>query len=191
MTHVEGPGPAAGPDFIAPDLGAWMTAHGSRLRRYFTRRAPPGEAEDLVQEVFLHLQSARLNSPIIEVERYLITVAHNLLVSRARRQSARSHDAQRAQWEVCDTASALSPERILAGRQDYAQAMSAIEDLPPRTRMAFRLNRFEELSYGAIAERMGISKDSVKELLHRANVRLQQAVGEEKCWLKTRRSSAA
>jgi RNA polymerase sigma-70 factor (ECF subfamily) len=191
MTDVEGAQAPAGPDFVAPDLGAWMTTHGSRLRRYFTRRAPPGEAEDLVQEVFLHLQSARLNSPIVEVERYLITVAHNLLVSRARRQSARSHDAQRAQWEICDTASALSPERILAARQDYAQAMNAIEDLPPRTRMAFRLNRFEELSYGAIAERMGISKDSVKELLHRANVRLQQAVGEEGRWLRARRPGVA
>lgn len=158
-----------------PDLGAWMATHGARLRRYFTRRAPRGEAEDLVQDVFLHVQAARLDRPIIEVERYLFTVAHNVLVSRARRLRAGSIDAQRTLWEFSEAAGGLSPERIVCARQDYARVMEIIEHLPPRTRMAFRLNRFEEMSYRAIAERMGITKDSVKELLRRAHAHLDQA----------------
>uniref|UniRef100_B0SXL1 RNA polymerase, sigma-24 subunit, ECF subfamily n=1 Tax=Caulobacter sp. (strain K31) TaxID=366602 RepID=B0SXL1_CAUSK len=159
-----------------PDLGAWMVTHGARLRRYFSRRAPRAEAEDLVQDVFLHVQAARLDSPIVEVERYLFTVAHNVLVSHARRRRGGSVDAQRTLWEFSEAAGGLSPERILSARQDYARVMAVIERLPPRTRLAFRLNRFEELSYGAIAERMGITKDSVKELLRRAHAHLDQAV---------------
>jgi RNA polymerase sigma-70 factor (ECF subfamily) len=159
-----------------PDLGAWMASHGARLHRYFARRAPRAEAEDLVQDVFLHVQAARLEKPIIEVERYLFTVAHNVLVSRARRLGARSVDAQTTLWEFSEAAGGLSPERIVCARQDYARILDVIDGLPPRTRMAFRLNRFEELSYGAIAARMGITKDSVKELLRRAHTHLEQAV---------------
>ncbi len=159
-----------------PDLGAWMAAHGPRLRRYFTRRAARADAEDLVQDVFLRVQAAHLDKPIVEVERYLFTVAHSILVSRARRLGVRAAELHGALWDGAECAEDLSPERIVGARQDYARVMAVIERLPPRTRMAFRLNRLEELSYGAIAERMGISKDSVKDLLRRAHVHLDQAL---------------
>lgn len=176
MASPRVPASAAGSAPHRPDLGAWMAAHGPRLRRYFSRRAPRAEAEDLVQDVFLRVQAAQLDEPIIEVERYLFTVAHNVLVSRARRLGVRAAELRRSFAEWSEAAEDLSPERIVGARQDYARAMAVIERLPPRTRMAFRLNRMEDLSYGAIAERMGISKDSVKELLRRAHAHLDQAL---------------
>ena len=33
-----------------------MARYGSALRRYFAKRVPPAEAEDLVQDVFLAMQ---------------------------------------------------------------------------------------------------------------------------------------
>src|SRR3546814_19438815 len=41
------------------DLAAWMATYGPGLRRYFRRRADDADVDDLVQEVFLRLQSAR------------------------------------------------------------------------------------------------------------------------------------
>ena len=172
--RVQGKGEA--PLAAAPDLPHLMAVYGGRLRRYFARRAATADVDDLVQDVFLHLHAARLQSPIIDIEHYLFTVAHHVLVSLCRNHTARrskSHDPLDSAPEL---SSDLSPERILVARQEYARAVMAMDALPPRARAAFRLHRFEELSYAAIAERMGISRESVKELLHRASVRIGEAM---------------
>ncbi|MBB6425047.1 RNA polymerase sigma factor [Sphingopyxis sp. JAI128] len=156
------------------DLAAWMTTYGPGLRRYFSRRANEADVDDLVQEVFMRLQSAELNAPIDNVERYLFTAARNALISRHRRQKARSamlHDEFEESLEIADQ---RSPERIVIGQQEYRRVLEAIQNLPPRAREAFQYHRFENLTYQAIAQRMGISKEAVKELMHRALVRIAE-----------------
>jgi RNA polymerase sigma factor (sigma-70 family) len=154
------------------NLAPWVASHGARLRRYFARRAPADDVDDLVQDVFLRLQSARSRGPIRDMERYLFTVARHVLVNRERWLMVRCSALHDRLEDVPEPASDLSPERIVSARQDYARAMAVVRDLPPRARAAFQLHRFEELSYAAIAERMAISRDSVKELLHRAASRV-------------------
>lgn len=111
---------------------------------------------------------------IDNVEGYLFATAHNVLVSRYREQSARAallHD----EWvEGRETADPLSPERIAIGQEEYRRVVTAIRNLPPRTREAFELHRFENLTYHAIAQRMGIGRESVKDLMHRALVRIAE-----------------
>jgi RNA polymerase sigma factor (sigma-70 family) len=155
-----------------PDLGAWMADYGDRLRRYFARRAPTADIDDLVQDVFLNLQSARLRTPIADVERYLFTVAHHALVNLRRYRTVRRSALHDRLDDSPEPSNELSPERIVAGRQEFARMVKAVEALPPRARDAFRLHRFEELTYAVIADRMGISRDSVKELLQRATSRV-------------------
>src|SRR3546814_3070532 len=58
------------------DLAAWMATYGPGLRRYFRRRADDADVDDLVQEVFLRLQSAQLSTPLDNVERYLRSEEH-------------------------------------------------------------------------------------------------------------------
>lgn len=180
--QVQGPqvqGPQDRPIAPPPDLAALMTIYGARLKRYFARRAPPADVDDLVQDVFLHLQSAHPCGPIADIEPYLFTVAHNALISLRRYQTARRRGFHDALEDVPEPRSDLSPERILVGRQDYARAVKAIHGLPPRTRAAFRMHRFEDMTYAAIAERMGISRESVKELLHRASTGLKNAMRQD------------
>jgi RNA polymerase sigma factor (sigma-70 family) len=151
-----------------------MAAHAPLLRRYFSRRAPAADVDDLVQDVFVRLQSAQPRAPVIDVEAYLVTIARHVLVSRRRWNTRRCSALHDAIDDAPELASDLSPERILGARQDYARAMAAVSDLPPRARAAFQLHRFEQMSYAGIAERMGISRESVKELLHRAAIRVGQ-----------------
>ena len=61
-----------------------------------------------------------------------------------------------------------------------ARAIQAILNLPPRARAAFQFHRFENMTYGAIAKRMGISKESVKELMHRAIVRIAEQLEQDR-----------
>ena len=139
------------------DLAAWMASYGPGLRRFFSRRANDADVDDLIQDVFMRLQSARHNAPIDNVERYLFTVARNVLVSRHRSQMARGgtlHDRLDDGFEIADD---ISPERIAIGREEYGRASQAILNLPPRARAAFQFHRFENMTYQAIAIRRGIS----------------------------------
>ncbi len=154
------------------DIAAWMKSYGPGLRRFFSRRVNDADVDDLVQDVFVRMQVAQLSEPIDNVERYLFRVARNVLVSRHRSDTVRHRDAHAPYEDGLAVADDISPERIAIGRDEYARAVKAILRLPPRCRAAFQFHRFENMTYRAIAVRMGISKDSVKELMHRAIVGL-------------------
>ena len=157
-----------GPSGAAP-------ASATLLRRYFAGRAPQCEIDDLVQDVFVRFHSARPAAPILDLHAYLLTIARHVLVSRHRGRAARCATLHDPIEVVVDPATEISPERIVAARQDCARALAAVDELPPRARAAFELHRFENLTYAAIATRMNITRDSVKELLRRANVRVGQS----------------
>lgn len=158
----------------APDLAGWLVHYGPALRRYFGRRVGDAEVDDLVQDVFLRLHAARRETPIDNVDRYMFTVARNVLVSRHRALRARGGSLHQPLDELSEPVDHLSPEHIAIASEDYARAVRAILALPPRARAAFQFHRFENMTYQSIAQRMGISRESVKELIHRAIVRIAQ-----------------
>lgn len=143
------------------ELRGWMERYGPGLRRYFARRVPPAEAEELVQDVFLAMHARSAAEPIDNVQGYLFRIAANLLTKR--------HEAVGYTLdEAPDIAEGFSPERILIGRQEASRVLVAIRNLPPRTREAFALHRFEDMTYEAISRRLGISVSAVSKLVARA-----------------------
>ncbi len=154
-----------------------MERYGSALRRYFTKRTNASEADDLVQDVFLRLQTRAKADAIEDVERYLFRVANNVLVDRHHAEMALQRRFDEA-WEIIfDPADDISPERALIAKQTLNQLRLAIHDLPPRTREAFTLHRFEEMSYPAIAKAMRISVGVVERHLARAMAHINTAMG--------------
>jgi len=145
----------------------WLLQYGPALRRYFRRRAGAAEAEDLVQEVFIRLVARSRGEAVEDVERYLFRIANNVLISRHRHDTALVRRADEAA-EPCDRADEISPERALIGKQALSALAAAVQGLPPRTREAFVYHRFEEMTYAAIAVRMGISASGVEKLIQRA-----------------------
>jgi RNA polymerase sigma-70 factor (ECF subfamily) len=157
----------------AEDLQVWMAQYGPSLKRYFLRRVSAAEAEDLVQDVFLAMHARGSGAPIDNVQGYLFAIAANLLAKRQQRLSyALIEDA-------ADITEGFSPERILISRQEAARAIVAIKNLPPRTREAFVLHRFEEMTYGAIARQLGISVSAVAKLVGRALARIAEETRRE------------
>jgi len=154
------------------DLAGWIARYGPGLRRFFARRVDPADVDDLVQDVFVRMQTAQSSQPIENAERYLFRVAQNVLISRHRADGTRERHLHTSLDGAIDLGDDLSPERIAIGREEYARIVQAIAELPPRVRAAFLMHRFENLTYQAIAIRMGITKNSVKELIHRGLVRL-------------------
>ena len=166
--------PAAALGLRDADLRALMDRYGPALRRYFQKRVNPIEAEDLVQDVFVAMQVRGGLDGVDHVNRYLFRIAANVL---ARRRARPTWDwSGRRPLEEAGLHEEVSPERILIGKQAIERLVVALNDLPPRTGEAFLLNRFEEMTYAAIAERMGISVKAVEKLIKRAITRIADAV---------------
>ena len=65
-------------------------------------------------------------------------------------------------------------ERIII-RQNLAAAAGVIRALPPRTRDAFLLHRFEDLTYRQIAGRLGVSVSMVEKHIAEALRQLKKS----------------
>ncbi|HEX5775818.1 MAG TPA: sigma-70 family RNA polymerase sigma factor [Caulobacteraceae bacterium] len=152
-------------------MAVWMAEYGPALRRYFGRSVGAGEAEDLVQEVFLAMQVRGAHETVENASGYLFRIAANLLAKRRQREPW--HWERHAGLEgVYEPREEISPERTLIAKQTAAGVLEALKALPPRTAEAFLLHRFEEMTYAAIAARMGVSVKAVEALIARAMKRV-------------------
>ncbi|WP_444921642.1 RNA polymerase sigma factor [Microbulbifer sp. CnH-101-G] len=166
--------------FYQKDISPWVDEYLPRLRRYFSSRVNSADVDDLVQEVFAQLHW-HLNQSDIEIENprgYIFAVAKNLLVSHSRYQKSRCRTFHESLSQDLDIPDVITPERTVIGIQDCRCVLKAILGLPPRAGTAFKFHRFEGMTYQDIAERMGISKESVKELIQRALIKLRRALEE-------------
>lgn len=160
------------------DLAAWAEQHGPALRRYFLKKVSPAEADDLVQEVFAKLHARSAGAALENVEGYLFRSAANVLISHFRRESGHGWDRHRRLEEWLEPHEDVSPERTLIGKQAVERVVAVLNELPPRSREAFLLHRFEELTGPAIAARMGITVKAVEALIARAMRKISSAVEE-------------
>ena len=152
-------------------MAVWMAEYGPALRRYFGRSVGAGEAEDLVQEVFLAMQVRGAHETVENASGYLFRIAANLLAKRRRREPWH-WDRHAALDGVYEPREEISPERTLIAKQTAAGVLQALKALPPRTAEAFLLHRFEEMTYAAIAAHMGVSVKAVEALIARAMKRV-------------------
>ena len=138
------------------------------LRRYFSKRVPAGEVDDLVQEVFLRMQAHGEGPPIEHLDRYLFTVAASVLSDQARRRSVRHEAAHETLAETHYPVEGLTPERVLLDREALEVVVATIASLSARTRDVFVLHRFEEMTCTSIAEQLGMSVSAVEKHIMKA-----------------------
>lgn len=151
----------------------------SRLRRFFQRRfRDREEAADATQETFLRLMSAPAPSAIENPQAYLFQIARHVAYGTTLRRNADSALFDRAAEIDGVAEDAPGAERTVDARQRLAIFAREIGRLPPRCQQVFVLSRVHGLSNGAIAARLGVSRNMVekhviKALLHCRAVRAQ------------------
>lgn len=138
------------------------------LLRYFVRRgvAVP-DAQDLAQDVFARLSGRDTLDDVEAMDGYIFAMAANALVDHARRRRVQAEGAaalEAASGKQRD----FSPERLLAGRQELAAIVDALNEMPERMRNILVLARLENMTRQEIALRLGISKSLVDQQIAHA-----------------------
>ena len=147
------------------------------LLAFFTRRVGNRvEAEDLVHDVYVRLESAP-ESQMRDPEAYVFQVAANLVRDRARRAEVRTRHLAFAKHDDQAQVDPIDPHRVAVSRETLTALVKALEALPERTRRIFLLYRYEQVSRQAIADTFGISMSAVDKHVHKAVVRLSARLG--------------
>ena len=137
-----------------------------------------GAAQDLVQDLFVHLWENRetLGTPR-SVQAYLYGAVRNRALNQMRRsrielafvmrtlRSGVAHDA---------ATRTITPEDDLHAREFADAVARAVEKLPPRCREAFTLTRDYHLSYAEAAQVLGITPKTVHIHIGRALALLRE-----------------
>ncbi|MFN3522567.1 MAG: RNA polymerase sigma factor [Phenylobacterium sp.] len=154
----------------------------AELVAYLRRRARKDEdAEDLAQEAFVRFHRAGHDLAAADARPLLFVIARNLQLDRwkahgreaLRRSPDDVHDLDAGPRAL--VSDAPGADRRLIDRQDLAAAAAAIRALPPKTRDAFLLHRFESLTYRQIAVRLGVSVSMVEKHIAEALRRLKSS----------------
>jgi RNA polymerase sigma factor (sigma-70 family) len=156
-----------------------------RLRNFIRKRvADPGDAEDILQDVFYELVEAyRMMQPIEEVTAWLFRVARNRITDLFRKKSREA--LRDAPARTTEDGESLSLEEMLPspdGGPDAAYARSvlldeldeALEELPPEQREVFVAHELMGYSFKELAAQTGVSVNTLLSRKHYAVLHLRE-----------------
>jgi len=136
------------------------------------------EAEDIVQESFQRVFSNGRLPEMSDPAGYLRMTARNILIDRRRHQKVeQKYRPEMSMLDYGEQVETITPERIVAGREEMSALQEAIEALPPKRRAVFIMSRIHNLSYREISQRVGISEGAVEKHVWRSLVQISQQLG--------------
>ena len=149
-----------------------FTTHARQVRGFFRRRiAERSEVPDLSQEVFMRLLRLQNLASIEDPQRYLFTVASNLLKERSHSLEQRARPARIPIEDVLDApelATDMATDHELDVERQIQQLRQILPLLPPREREVLTLVYEQRKSYREIARRWGVSRTAVEKTVARA-----------------------
>ncbi|MEJ1237323.1 RNA polymerase sigma-70 factor [Chryseolinea sp. T2] len=126
------------------------------------------EAEELVSDVFVGVWRARKTISIESSVRAYFYASVRYACYRvisARKLNTLSLDELE---DVVDVAASRGPDDDIIFKETQSFVSAVVQQLPPRCRQVFIMNRYDGLSYKEIAEIMGISEKTVENQLVKA-----------------------
>lgn len=157
----------------------YQESRGELLRFLTARVGDRAEAEDLLHDLWLRIQSTDAG-PIANGRSYLYRAAQNLVLDRARARQRRL--ARETEWSGhgTDHAEPADPradiEAEIAAREDAAALAAALAKLPEKAGQVFRLHKLDGLPHAEIAARLGISRSGVEKHIATAMTHLRRAL---------------
>lgn len=159
------------------DLTAFISLFSSfapKLKGYLLRRGVQEQrAEELTQEALLIIwRKAEQFDPLrASASAWIFTITRNIWIDAIRRE--RHPDALYAA-EPQETQ--LTPEELLAVRDDSAKLRLAMQTLPREQAEIIRMAFFDELSHTEIAEALCIPLGTVKSRIRSATIHMRRVL---------------
>jgi RNA polymerase sigma factor (sigma-70 family) len=171
---------AASPDFVALErmaleqdqrISEVVKRERSRLLSFIRRRVPdPGDAEDVLQEVFYRLVEAnRLLMPIEHITGWLFQVARNRITDLFRKKQPENfsdiaiadESGEEMQFEDLLPSRDAGPEEEYVRKQLLEELRRALAQLPQEQRDVFVAHEFEGRSFKELAAETGLSVNTL------------------------------
>ena len=143
--------------------------HNDSLLRFLAARlGSQQEAREIAQEAYVRLLNLHTPGAVSYQRAFLFKTAANLAIDRLRTRRYRERPAS---WEFFEKrAGAATPEQELSGVQELKLLQRLLDELPPKCRRAFVLNKFYGLDAYAIAREMKLTDRMVRSYIVRALV---------------------
>lgn len=120
------------------------------------------EAEELVSDIFIRVWEKRDQLPAIESPLlYFYAAAKNLALTRLGKQK-KQQSISGEDWLVQMNSIYFDPEKLLITEEMMRQVKKAINDLPPRCRLIFKLVKEDGLKYREVAELLQLSVKTIE-----------------------------
>lgn len=131
------------------------------------------DCDDVMQDIYMRLSQiddlpAKLADRLDTARNYLLQIASNLLIDRARRAQVRCADQHYSEQQLDHLAAVDEPDRSLHNKRMLHQVEQALTTIRPEQRQAFLLHRIDGLSYREIGDQLGISVSTVEKYISAA-----------------------
>ena len=137
-------------------------------------------AEEIVEDVFVKLWQKNVEARSIRNLRvYLYTATKNTALNYLSKKAKESITEPFDHIQIGLNGSAVTPEEILITAEMYKKILTAVEALPPRCKMIFKLVREDGLRYKEIAEILNISVNTIDAQMAIAVKRIATALQSE------------
>lgn len=139
-------------------------------------------AEDIVAEIFLRLWERRDTIIVTNsIPSYLFQSVKNSCINyltreKSHKQMISENEINLLNIKIQYQLSDKYPLSDIIGHELEEKIKNEIEKLPEQCSQIFYLSRFEELSHRQIAEKLGISENTVKVQIYRALIKLRKGL---------------
>lgn len=152
------------------DLKAYemfFKAHYNHLCNYAnTFLKDKDEAEEVVQNAFMTLWEKRQTLQISgSVKSYMFSMVQNNCLNVLKHQKVKQKHASQV---LASASEADFNEPVIQSVELEHRIFNALQKLPEKCRMIFKLSRFEELKYAEIADKLEISVKTVENQMGKA-----------------------
>ena len=135
----------------------------SRLKQFsYSILKSHEESEELVSDLFIRIWEKRDQMPAIESPiLYFYTSARNMAFTRISRLK-KQQTLPVEEWLVQMNSIYFDPEQLMMTEEMMRQIKLAVNDLPPRCRMIFKLVKEDGLKYREVAELLHLSVKTIE-----------------------------
>ncbi|MGV9008895.1 RNA polymerase sigma factor [Brevundimonas sp.] len=164
---------------ISRDRAIWLAQHvlplEPALRAWLqTRRVADLEVDDVIQETYAILAGRASVDDVRNPRAYTFQIANNVVLTHLRHSRVVSIRAVADIEQLSIIAPEPSPETRTSDREELFRLAEMIAAMPAQVRTAFTLRRVEGLSQREVAQRMGLSENTVEKHIGKA-IRLLMA----------------